>query len=184
MPIDLSKLAGGNRPSPGQAPLGQEGGIQALIQRLLGQAQGGGAFNPFGSDQIRSAVRRGALRRAQARRGQGSVLARLLGLNPSGQQQQILDTERAAAGDVSNEIGEADLGQMLGGQQFARGLLGQERGFEEQRMAQARADREARRARGGFGSRFGSLLGTGIGAFVGGPGGSILAKKLFNRQGD
>ena len=189
MAIDLSKLAKppgwtadpsaryGVRP-PTSDPLatlmsGGENAVGGLSRDILGRGARAGLFDPTGSAQIRAAVRRGALRRADARRRRGSVLARLMGLNPMGQRQAMLETERETAGGLSSELGEADLGQLLGGQQFARGLLGQERGYEEQRAAEARAAREARRARGGFGSMLGSLLGTAGGAFLGGAGASL-----------
>ena len=200
MAIDLSKLAKppgwtadpsaryGVRP-PTSDPLatlmsGGEDAVGGLSRDVLGQASRAGLFDPTGSAQIRAAVRRGALRRADARRRRGSVLARLMGLNPMGQRQAMLETEREAAGDLSSELGEADLGQLLGGQQFARGVFGQERGYEERRAAEARAAREARRARGGFGSQLGSLVGMGAGAFLGGPGGSLFRPRARVRPAE
>lgn len=147
-----------------------------------GIIQGGtqaGYFDPRGSQVLRAMLRRAALRTAQNRRRRSSVLGQLVGLSPEQQRYQQVQAEQGASADTSGFLNDAMLQEQLGNQQFARGIYGQERGFEEQR-ARDKAQRDYEKSQqGGIGSYLGSLAGTGLGAFTGGAGAG-LAKRYFH----
>jgi hypothetical protein len=113
------------------------------------------AQNLINDPALMAAVRRGALRRSAARRRSGSVMSRLAGLDPMTARFAQVQTEGDAGGQMAGDINEAQLGQMLGGQSFKRGLFNQQLGFEQQeKMARLQAKLQAdaeKRARGGFG---------------------------------
>jgi hypothetical protein len=139
---------------------------ESAMTGALGGAQGMGYFDPAGSPYLRAVLQRRARRSADAMRRRGSVMSRLLGLDPYQQRQSMLDTERMASGTTANALNSAQENELMGTQDWMRGLLGTERGYQEQR-----------RARGGWQSMLGQLLGMGAGAFTGGMG-TGLAQKL------
>jgi hypothetical protein len=145
-----------------------QGGIGNPVPGILRQAREQGLFDPMGSQSIMRLLQQRAIATASNRRRRGEVLGNLVGLDPYQQRVAMLDTERAAGGELSDFLGNARLQQLLGGQEWARGLLGSERGFQ-QNMALARLQAQIAQQMqgGGAGAILGQILGTGGGAALG-----------------
>lgn len=154
---------------------------------ILGAGFRAGMFNPLGSDQLRAALRRRALRTARNRRRSGEVLGRLAGLGSQAQRQAFVDVDRAATGQRADFLNQAAENQLLGSQDFLRRLLSQERGFEFEAQ-QRELDRKMREeeARKGVLGGLGSIAGAGLGSFLGPLGtaaGQGLGRKLGGSYG-
>ena len=141
-------------------------------QRIAGQAisgaQDAGIFSPLGSPLLRAAIRRNALRSAYNQRQRGSVLSRLLGLNPNEARAQDLQTEGDAGNTAADSINQGDLQMLAGNQEFLRSLFTGQLSAENQRdLARLMAALQPRTTAGGA---IGSIVGTGAGAYFGGLG--------------
>jgi hypothetical protein len=156
-PRDLISTAGG-------------GNLGGMAQRSLKEAEGAGQFSALGSPLIRAAIQRMASRNAANRRRRGDVTSRILGLDPISARQAAFDVDREASGDVSRAIGEGDLSQLLGAQQFQRGLFGSERELEVRQMEMEQRRREAEKAQRaalfGAAGRIGAAAIPGVGGFL------------------
>lgn len=158
-------------PAPrGQGFLGSilaraRGGFNAQRQ-LSGMLRGGkeaGFFDPRGSQFVREQVRANALRNARNRLMRGGVLSRVLGLDPQQARVAQLQNELGAGSDISGALGEANLQQGLGTQDFFRSLLGGQLNFERQRQLQKQAERAANQQ--GVGQLIGGLGSAAIGRY-------------------
>src|SRR5881396_505445 len=103
-------------------PFNLSPGNQGVYGRQAGDivqgAQAGGLYDPFGSPRIRAAVRAGALRSSDNARRRAAILSRLMGLDPNQARVAIVGADTEASGQTQNALGQADLSQLLGGQQF------------------------------------------------------------------
>lgn len=81
-------------------------------------------------DYLRAALRRRAMRRAMGRRRVGQTSSRLFGLDPMQARGAMFQTERDAQSDLSDALGQAELADLSGYQDFIRSLLTGERGRE------------------------------------------------------
>lgn len=169
-PAGVSRLTSQLRP---------QADLMALSRGVVTDASRAGLYDPLGSPVLRARRERAALRRGRSRRQSAMTLARLLGLDPMQMRQVLLDTDRSMADQTSDFLGQADLEEGIAGRDFARGQLGRERDYAENRYLaeQARKEREG----GGFGSFLGQAAGLGIGAFTGGVG-DELAGRLFKKR--
>lgn len=148
--------------------------IPGMSTDAVYEAQRQGLFDPMGSPAIMARLRRQGMRSMRNQMRRGSVTGRLLGLDPWSQRAAMMDIGRESAGGLADFLNQAQLGQMQSGQDWARGLMAQEREFAEQR----RREREARK--GGLGALLGTALGAGAGALVGNP---MLGAKLGGAVG-
>jgi hypothetical protein len=128
-----------------------------------------------------AAVRRNALRASEARRQQGMTLSSLLGLDPQQAAVQFGQQANQAAGEGADAINNAQLQQLLGGQEWYRNLFNNRLGNADQQAMMRYQAQLQRQQQGGLGGMFGTLLGTGVGAFLGGPGGAALGSSLGGR---
>jgi hypothetical protein len=155
--------------SLGGARQGQD--LLGLQNSLIQQGNQSGAFSPTGSPLVMALAKRQAQTGAESQIHRGDVMGRLLGLNPYEQRGQLLNVGNDAAGNAANALNSAQYGQASGGQDFIRQMFGQRLGFEQQKLLQYLAQKQAQKQQGGFGSMFGGLLGQGLGALVPGLGG-------------
>lgn len=95
----------------------------AAASENLTSANAAGFFSPMGSPAVLAATKRSALQHADNYKRRSQILGQLAGLDPYGQQQNIVDTNREAAGGVQGALDQSQLSQLLGNQQFARGLF-------------------------------------------------------------
>lgn len=138
-------------------------GAGAGTTGLLRQGGQYGFFNPGGSDQFRALQRRRILGMGRNRRNRASLLARLSGQDRMGAQNALQESERDQADFQSGALNDFDVSEYAGNRDFFRNLLGQERGFEEER----RRRKEERDAQGsGFWGGLGSLAGQGALAYL------------------
>lgn len=128
----------------------------------IGQAQGAGLYDPTGSPAIRAALERRALRQQRNQRRRGQVSAQLAGLDPYGQRQAMVDTERQAGSDLSNNLADANLQYDIGNQDWARSLLTGGLDFERQQMLERQRAKAERDAHGGIGGAIGGLVGAAV----------------------
>lgn len=167
----------GQMPKPPAAPLATTpyAGAPATDPRSLtsGALTAGaqsGAFDPFGSPVLRASLRARALRAADAQRRRGSVLSRLLGLNPNEAASAALETDRQAGSDASNAITSADYGLMSGQQDWLRSLLsGQMGALNAQDLARLQAilaQQANDRNRPGVGGMLGDLAGRAVTGYL------------------
>lgn len=133
-------------------------------------AQAAGFFSPTGSPLIMGLTRRNALRNADNARRRSALLSRLMGLDPNQARVAQLGQEAASSGATQEALNQANLGQLLGNQQYFRGLFGQQLGNEQQRELM-RYQQEL--SRPSFGDIAGGIIGQGLGAFAGGYGSSL-----------
>jgi hypothetical protein len=103
-------------------------------------------------------MRRRLLTQGRSRRNRASVLARLSGMDRMGQQQALQDADQDIAGSTANAFNDFDTSEYGTNRDYFRGLMRDERGYEEQR----RREKEARDAENG------GFLG-GLGSMIGGP---------------
>ena len=133
------------------------GGFGAGSQGILRDAGREGFFNPQGSPAYRATMQRRLLNQGRSRRQRNALLSRLSGMDRMGQRNAMVDADQDIAYDTANAFNDFDANEYAGNRDWFRGMLGQERGFEEER----RREREARKAQsGGF---WGNLLGAGVG---------------------
>lgn len=153
-------------------------GYGGTTSRILGQAGQSGAFDPQGSVLLKAMLRKSALRNARNRMQSGRVASKLYGADPFQARQSLLDTERDTSGQTADFLNQADLNQGMGYQSWVRGMLGGERGFEQdEKMTRLRAELEQAMQGGGIGSLLGQLLGIGGGAFLGGAGSALGGRR-------
>lgn len=165
--MPLGRLTGTGTPQQRAALSAGANPAGGIVSGTIGQAQKAGLFDPLGSPVLKAKLRRRALRSAENRRRRGSVMAQLAGLDPYGQRQALVDTDREATGDVSDFLNQADEDMLMSGQDYARGLLGSQTDFERQRQLQRQAERAQRKAQG-------NALQQGIGSIVGRAAGSLI----------
>lgn len=142
-------------------------------QQIQG-AQAQGLFNPQGSPGLRAAVRAGALRNADNLRRRQSLLSQLMGLDPNQARVAAVNADAAGSANTAGALNDASLQQMLGGQQFARGLFMNQLGNEQQ-LANAKALAKYQR----------DISNPGIGGFLGQAAGFAIPglAGLFRRGG-
>jgi hypothetical protein len=162
---------------PSQNPYG------TIARQGITGAQGLGFFDPKGSPALREQIRQGAIRSARNRRGRGQFLSQLGGLDPASARAAYLQNEQGIGADTSNYINDANLQEATGNRDYFRQMFGQGLGFEQQQQLQRQQQQYEQSQRGGLGSQLGSLAGTAIGGFVGGPGGAALGNRLFGGGG-
>ena len=166
MAFDPTKLFGTRPQTYGQQ-------AQGFIQG----AQGAGYFSPGGSPQIMEQTKRLALRNSENARRRSALLSRLMGLDPNQARVASVNQDAESSGQTQGALQGAQLGQLTGAQDWARGLFGQQLSFEQQKqLAKYMQDLQQRGQTSGM---IGGLIGTGAGAFLGGPGGAYLGKRLF-----
>ena len=142
------------------------GSNRNIANTAIQGAQSAGFFDPMGSPILRAALRRNALRSAENQRRRGSVLSRLLGLNPNEARAQQLQTEDAAGTNAADAINQGDLSFLTGNQDFLRSLFsGQLSAENQQALARLMATLQDRN-RPGIGAAAGDILGKTIPGIV------------------
>jgi hypothetical protein len=156
------QLGGGINPS-----IVAPGSPGAISHGALKSGQAAGAFDFGGSPLLRAALQRRAARSASNMRRRGVVASKLYGLDPFQQQQSIVDTNREASGWQADFLNQAELGQYQSSQDWMRGLLGSERGYDVQaQIAKMQMDAQKKAA---LMQALGQIGGAGAGALAGKP---------------
>lgn len=110
---------------------------------IRGQLEEGAKAGAFGPEYLRRRLlRRALLNRAAARRRAMGAAGLYATGDPYAARSAAIGSEIQSAGDFGNELSNADLSAYGGYQDYLRGQLGAERGYEDaaaQRAAEARA---------------------------------------------
>jgi len=102
-------------------------------QQMVQGAQAQGFFNPMGSPQINAAVRANALRSAENSRRRSALLSRLMGLDPNQARVAAVNADAQGSAATQSALNNAQFGQLMGNQQYARSLFGSQLQNEQQR---------------------------------------------------
>lgn len=99
---------------------------------ILQQFMQNGAFSPGGNSFLMQAADRHARQQADALNSQNALAASLYGMDPSQQAAMRLQSMMGNDRNVSDLLGNANLGQLLNQQQFGEGLLNSMNNYNNQ----------------------------------------------------
>lgn len=143
--------------------------------RLAGQYQEAGMFDPFGSPRLRALRRKRALGVNDALRRRMSTRGRLTGLDPMAQRQAMIDQELRGNEELAGGLNQAEYEDSQSNLQFGRGLYmgnldyARQMALEKQRAKAANAGAAGQAVGAIGGALIGKLPGLARGGTVFGP---------------